>query len=96
MLTRTTMRPLKGGHVGRKRTRPTFKPTTIRRKFCLRLHDLADLSGVSSDDIAQSCKTSKANVSRWFSGESMPDIEMWPALAKSLGLADIRDLLPLS
>ena len=92
----TTMAPLKGAHVGRKRTRPKFKPTTLRRKICLRLHDLADAAGVSGDDIAEACGTSKANVSRWFSGQITPDVDHWPMIAKALRLASVRDLLPPS
>lgn len=96
MTTQTTMAPPKGAHVGRKRTRPKFKATTLRRKFCLRLHDLADAAGVTGDDIADSCKTTKATVSKWFTGRTVPDIEDWPALANALKLANIRDLLPPS
>lgn len=82
----------KGSEVGRKRTRPSFKPDTLRHRFSHRLHDLA--GDMTFDQIANAVGVSKITVSKWFSGDNLPDLEYWPKLAKALGLKDYRDLLP--
>jgi transcriptional regulator with XRE-family HTH domain len=84
----------KGGIVGRKRTRPTFKPTTLRRKFCLRLHDAA--IGHTNAEIAKAVGVSTDAVSKWFQGENCPDYDVLPKLAALLGYSDYRELLPPS
>lgn len=86
----------KGNGMGRKRTRPVFKKPDLRQKFCLRLHDLVDQRGVTSDEIAAACGIGKAAVSRWFNGTAVPELHLWPTLAAFLGLKDYRDLLPPS
>ena len=85
----------KGGAVGRKRTRPNFKRPTIRERFALRLHDLADAAGSPTyDRIAESVGVSKIAVAKWFSGDRFPDLEHLPKLAAVFGLKDYRELFP--
>lgn len=101
LLTMTTTildESLKGGIVGRKRTRPTFKKPTLREKFALRLHDLADAAGSPTyERIATAVGVSKIAVVKWFSGERFPaDMDQLPKLASVLGLKDYRDLFPPS
>ncbi len=91
----TMSESLKGHIVGRKRVRPTFKKPTLREKFALRLHDLADAAGNPSyDSIADACGVSKAAVAKWFNGENTPDMDYWEKLAGVLKLKSFRDLLP--
>ena len=87
----------KGGFVGRKRTRPTFKPTTLRRKLCFRLHELVEAQDSPTNaEIAAACGVTPDAVSQWFQGKSCPDYDLLPRLAKVLKLRDYRDLLPSS
>jgi transcriptional regulator with XRE-family HTH domain len=83
-----------GGSMGRPRTRPTFKRDTPRRKFVHRLHDVVGRR--TFQEIADVVGVSRITVSKWFSGDNLPDLDYWPKLAKALGLKDWRDLLPPS
>lgn len=94
MTTQTTMTPPKGAHVGRKRTRPKFKPDTVRKKLCLRLHELA--GDLTNAEIAERLGLTTDAVSKWFQGDTSPDMDLLPKLAAMLGFDDYRKLLPPS
>lgn len=85
------MKGSKRANMGRKKVRPEFKRDTPRHKFVHRLHDLAGER--TFEEIANAVGVSKVTVSKWFSGDNLPDLDYWPKLAKALGLSDIRDLL---
>lgn len=82
------------GSMGRPRTRPKFKRDTPRRKFVHHLHDVVGRR--TFQEIADVVGVSRITVSKWFSGDNLPDLNYWPKLAKALGLKDWRDLLPPS
>lgn len=80
-------------NMGRKRTRPAFKRDTPRHRFVHHLHDITPDS-VTFQMIADAIGVAKITVAKWYSGDNLPDLDYWPKLAKVLGLADYRDLLP--
>lgn len=81
-----------GRKVGRKRTRkPAKELSVIERKFATHLSGLV---GDRSNDIAKAIGVSPDAVRKWCCGESVPSLDRWPALAKALGLKDLRELLP--
>lgn len=82
----------KGRTVGRNRSLPKFKANTPRRKFAHRLHQLAGKRTLAQ--IAEDVGVEAVTVSKWFSGDNLPDLDYWPKLATALGLSDWRDLLP--
>lgn len=78
--------------MGRKRRPPPKGTRTLRQRFCRRLHELA--GDMPSTEIAEKCGVSTATVTRWFSGQVVPDWKYWPPLAEAFGLDDYRELLP--
>lgn len=85
-----TLAPAKMACVGRKRRPPKKNPRTMRERFAANLHRLAKDS--TNAEIALACGVSRSSVSHWFSGIDMPDIDVWPALAKCLGVT-VQELI---
>ena len=77
--------------VGRKRKPFTGKPKTPSDKFAVRLGALV---GDDAQRVASDVGVSYDAVLKWCRGDNIPDLDRWPALAKSLGLKDWRELLP--
>jgi hypothetical protein len=82
----------KGPKVGKTRHVPTGKPKTPREKFAARLRELAGSRPAS--EIATAMDLTPDTVLKWLRGDRTPDLDLWPDLAKVLGLKDPRDLLP--
>lgn len=78
--------------VGKKRSVSTDKPKTLKERFAANLRQLAgDHTAV---EIATHLGVTPDAVLKWLRGRNMPDLELWPDLAKYFGLKDYRDLLP--
>jgi ribosome-binding protein aMBF1 (putative translation factor) len=81
--------------VGRKRQPQTPEiRKTLAGKFGARLSVLADAAGLDADSLGSKIGKSGDTVRLYFAGKASPHINDWPKLAKVLGLANTRDLLP--
>jgi hypothetical protein len=78
--------------MAKKRTIPKGKPRTLRQRFAARLRDLA--GDRTTIDLGEAIGVNHETVRLWLRGDRLPDLDQWPALAKALGVADYRDLLP--
>lgn len=68
--------------MGRKR-RPPPRGRTLRIRFARNLHRLA--GDKTNREIAVRCGVSAMTVGRWFTAEDVPEMDLWPTLAKCLG-----------
>lgn len=78
--------------MGKTRHVPTGKPKTPRERFAARLRELAGERPASA--IAEAMGVTTDTVLKWLRGDRTPDLDLWPNLAKTLGVKDPRDLLP--
>lgn len=78
--------------VGKSRHVPTGKPKSPREKFAARLREL--VGDKPASEIAKAMDLTPDTVLKWLRGDRTPDLDLWPDLAKVLGLKDPRDLLP--
>lgn len=90
MIAESTMSPTRA-NVGRKRRPPSGRSRKLRHRFARRLHTLA--GDITNREIAEVCGVSPASVSQWFAGNQIPEFDLWPDLARALGVT-VRDLLP--
>ena len=77
--------------VGKKRSSPKLG-NSPSHQFAKRLRAL--WGNKPATELAEALGVTPDAVRKWLRGEHVPPLDDWPALAKSLGLADWRDLLP--
>lgn len=80
--------------MGRKRSGPAAQLPPRARQFALRLNDLMEQAGVTPDAVATSIGKSLAIVHHYLRGTNLPRLLELPELARALGLASAKDLLP--
>jgi transcriptional regulator with XRE-family HTH domain len=80
--------------MGRKRSGPATHLPPRARQFATRLNDLMAQAGMTPDDVATSIGKSIAIVHHYLRGTNLPRLLELPELARALGLASVKDLLP--
>jgi transcriptional regulator with XRE-family HTH domain len=80
--------------MGRKRSGPASQLPPRTQQFAMRLNDLMEQAGVTPDDIATRIGKSIAIVHHYLRGTNLPRLLELPELARALGLASVKDLLP--
>jgi transcriptional regulator with XRE-family HTH domain len=80
--------------MGRKRSGPAQHLAPRARQFALRLNDLMEQAGLTPDDVATVLGKSVAIVHHYLKGTNLPRLVELPELARALGLASVKDLLP--
>jgi transcriptional regulator with XRE-family HTH domain len=80
--------------MGRKRSGPATQLSPRARQFAMRLNDLMEQAGVTPDDVATRIGKSIAIVHHYLRGTNLPRLLELPELARALGLASVKDLLP--
>lgn len=80
---------------GRKRLPQTREiRRTMAGKLGSRLEALAEAKHLSPRQFGDKIGKSEATITAYYRGLRTPHIDDWPAIAKALGLDNIRDLLP--
>ena len=83
-----------GRTVGRKRQpQPPEIRKTLAGQLGARLAVLAELRGLSADDLGKRIGKTAATVRLYYSGRVVPPLDDWPKLARALGVT-VRELLP--
>lgn len=67
---------------------------TAEGQLVLWLAHLCEKRGVTEEALAAAVGVSRATVFNWLRGDSSPSVKHWPAIAKKVGLADWRHLVP--
>ena len=80
--------------MGRKRSGPATQLPPRAQQFALRLNDLMEQAGMTPDDVATRIGKSIAIVHHYLRGTNLPRLLELPELARALGLASAKDLLP--
>ena len=80
--------------MGRKRSGPATQLPPRARQFAMRLNDLMEQAGLTPDDVATRIGKSLAIVHHYLRGTNLPRLLELPELARALGLASVKDLLP--
>lgn len=84
------------GTMGKKRAAQppieTQAEPSMRERFAENLRELA--KDRQAHEIASRAGVTTDAVLKWLRGETLPDLDKWPALARAIGLKDYRKLLP--
>ena len=80
--------------MGRKRSGPATQLPPRARQFATRLNDLMEQAGMTPDDVATRIGKSVAIVHHYLRGTNLPRLLELPELARALGLASVKDVLP--
>lgn len=93
---RTVRASIKGKTVApRDSKRPTGKDRrTAKGRFALHLDALLIERGMDSVKLAKASEIAEPTIRKWLRGESIPPVTSLPAIAKALGMADYRQVLP--
>ena len=87
-------RLLKGPAVGRKRQpQPPEIRRTLAGRFGARLSALADAARLDADELGSKVGKSGDTIRLYFAGRVVPPLNLWPKLAKAVGVS-LRELLP--
>lgn len=81
--------------MGRKRQPQTKEISkTLAGKFGRRLAALAEAAHLDADQLGDKIGKSGDTVRLYFAGKTVPPLNDWPRLARAVGLATTRELLP--
>jgi hypothetical protein len=79
----------------RERKRPTGPDRrTAQGRFALHLDALLIERGMDTTALAKASSIAEPTIRKWLRGESIPPVTSLPAIAKALGMADYRQVLP--
>ena len=69
-------------------------PNTPTGQWAIHLRSLMESKSLSADKLANEIGKSRGMVYQWLRGDSVPHLDVWPAIAKELGLRHWQELCP--